>query len=54
MRDGQIYDIKWVRENPQQPNDRLIFLDGQGQQIPLRPGPSWIQLVRPDANIQID
>jgi hypothetical protein len=54
LRDGQVYDIKWVRENPQQPNDRLVFLDGQGQQIALRPGPSWIQLVRPDANVQID
>ena len=54
LRDGQVYDIRWVRENPQQPNDRLLILDGQGQQIPFRPGPTWIQLVRPDGNVQID
>ena len=54
MRDGQVYDIKWVRENPQQPNDLLLILDSQGQQIPFRPGPTWIQLVRPDAAVQID
>jgi hypothetical protein len=54
MRDGQVYDIRWVRENPQQPNDRLVFLDGAGNKIALRPGPTWIQLVRPDADMVIE
>jgi hypothetical protein len=54
LRDGQLYDIQWVRENPQQANDRLIILDSEGKQIPLRPGPTWIQLVRLDASVQID
>ena len=54
MRDGQVYDIRWVRENPQQPDDRLIFLDGAGKKIALRPGPTWIQLVRPDAAMVIE
>jgi hypothetical protein len=54
MRDGQVYDIRWVRQDPQQAGDRLLFLDGSGNKIPLRPGPTWIQLVRPDGNIQID
>jgi hypothetical protein len=54
MRDGKVYNIRWVRENAQQPNDRLIFLDGAGQKISLRPGPTWIQLVRPGADHVID
>jgi len=54
LRDGQVYDIKWVRENPQQPDDRLVFRDANGQQIPLRPGSTWIQLVRLDGNVTIE
>jgi hypothetical protein len=54
MRDGQVYDAKWIRENAQQPNDRLVVVDNTGKQIPFRPGATWIQLVRPDGNIQID
>lgn len=54
MRDGKVYDIRWIRENAQQDNDRLIFVDGQGNQVPFRPGPTWIQLARPDGNVTID
>lgn len=54
MRDGKVYDVRWVRENPQQADDRLILLDGTGNKIPLRPGPTWIQLVRPNADILIE
>jgi hypothetical protein len=54
MRDGRVYDVKWVREDAQQGGDRLLILDDQGKQVPLRPGPTWIQLVRMDANVQID
>jgi hypothetical protein len=54
LRDGQVYDAKWVRENPQQANDRLIIVDSEGKQIPFRPGTTWIQLVRLDGNVQID
>jgi hypothetical protein len=54
LRDGQVYDCTWVRENPQQDNDRLIFLGGEGKQIPFRPGPTWMQLVRLDGNVTID
>jgi len=53
FRDGKVYDIKWVRENPQQPNDRLILLDGAGNRMPLRPGSTWIQLVRPNGDVTI-
>jgi hypothetical protein len=54
MRDGKVYDCAWVRENPQQENDRLILLDGAGNQVPFRPGTTWIQLVRLDGNVTID
>jgi hypothetical protein len=53
MRDGQLYEGQWVRENPQQPDDRLIIVGGEGKQIPFRPGPTWIQLVRPDGDVEI-
>jgi len=54
LRDGQVYGGKWVRVNPQQADDRLVFLDGEGNQVPLKPGPTWIQLVRTDGNVTID
>jgi hypothetical protein len=54
MRDGKVYDIRWVRENAQGPNDRLVFLDHTGNKISLRPGATWIQLVRPDADHAIN
>ena len=54
LRDGKVYDCTWVRENPQEDNDRLIFVDAGGVQIPFRPGPTWIQLVRLDGNVTID
>jgi hypothetical protein len=53
LRDGQVYEGNWVREDPQGPEDRLIVLDGQGKQIPFRPGTTWIQLVRLDGTVEI-
>ena len=38
----------------QGPGDRLLILDGSGNQIPFKPGTTWIQLTRPGANVQID
>jgi len=54
LRDGQVYTGKWVRINPQGVDDRLVFLDSGGKQVPLRPGPTWIQLVRPNGSVTID
>jgi hypothetical protein len=53
FRDGKVYEAKWVRENPQEPDDRLIVVDGEGHQIPFRPGKTWIQLVRLDGNVTV-
>ena len=54
IRDGQVYEGQWVRQDPQQSTDRLVIVDGEGKQIPFHPGPTWIQLVRLDGNVQID
>jgi hypothetical protein len=54
LRDGQVYDCTWIRENPQKDDDRLIFVDADGTQIPFHPGQTWIQLVRLDGNVTID
>jgi hypothetical protein len=53
LRDGQVYEGTWIRENPQQENDRLIVVDGAGKQIPFRPGATWIQLVRLDGTVEL-
>jgi hypothetical protein len=53
LRDGKVYEGMWIRENPQQEDDRLIVVDGEGTQIPLRPGKTWIQLVRLDGMVEL-
>jgi hypothetical protein len=53
FRDGRVFEAKWVRENPQEPDDRLIVIDEEGDQIPFRPGKTWIQLVRLDAAVTV-
>jgi hypothetical protein len=50
-RDGNVYEAQWVRENPQASDDRLIVVDEEGNQIPFRPGKTWIQLVRLDGQV---
>lgn len=54
LRDGQVYDATWVREDPQGTNDRFLIRDQNGNQIPFHPGPTWIQIVRYGADITID
>jgi hypothetical protein len=54
FRDGQVYDGTWIRENPQQATDRLMVVDGEGKQIPFRPGRTWIQLVRLDGQVEVE
>ena len=53
FRDGKVYEAKWARENPQEPDDRLIIVDEEGNQIPFRPGKTWIQLVRLDGKVTV-
>lgn len=42
FRDGQVYDIIWKSQGPQQP---LQFFDLEGNLIPLQPGNTWFHVV---------
>lgn len=42
LRDGQVYEGRWVRAERHAP---FRFLDAQGRDIPLKPGNSWWQVV---------
>ena len=48
LRDGQLYPITWERESR---SDRLSFLDGSGQPIPLAVGHSYINIVSRSADV---
>ena len=43
LRDGRMYEGRWVRAHRE---DLVRFLDALGEPIPLKPGHTWIQLVR--------
>ncbi len=42
LRDGKVYEGRWLRTDAGGP---FRFVDGQGQDIPLKPGNSWWQVV---------
>ena len=44
-RDGKVYEVRWVRENAQTPEDKLRFFDAEGNPFPLKPGQTWFQMV---------
>ncbi len=50
LRDGQVYEGKWVRPERHAP---FRFVDAAGNDIPLKPGTSWWQVVAPDQKIAI-
>jgi hypothetical protein len=50
LRDGQVFEGKWVRAGRNAP---FRFIDSKGQDIPLKPGNSWIQLVATDMPVTI-
>ena len=49
FRDGQEFGGKWVRKDR---GDMLTFVDPQGNHIPLKPGKTWVELMRLDAPIE--
>jgi hypothetical protein len=51
LRDGQVFDGFWSRPGR---FDMLKFVDGDGNPIPLKPGVTWFQMVRPDQTVQIE
>ncbi len=42
LRDGKVYEGKWVRADRNAP---FKFVDAQGKNIPLKPGNTWWQIV---------
>ena len=50
LRDGQVYEGKWVRPDRHAP---FRFVDAKGQDIPLKPGNSWWQIVPMDVKVNV-
>ena len=50
LRDGQVYEGKWVRADRHAP---FRFVDAKGQDIPLKPGNSWWQIVPTDVKVNV-
>ena len=50
FRDGQVFDGKWVR--PER-GSMLQFTDIKGHPLPLKPGRTWVQLVKLDAKVNV-
>jgi len=50
LRDGKVYEGKWVRPDRHSP---FRFVDAQGQDIPLKPGNSWWQIVPLDLAVTV-
>jgi Protein of unknown function (DUF3048) C-terminal domain len=50
LRDGKVYEGKWVRTKGDAP---FRFVDAQGQDIPLKPGNSWWQVVPYDMKVTL-
>ncbi len=50
LRDGKVYEGKWLRADRHAP---FRFVDAQGNDIPLKPGNSWWQIVPSDMAVTI-
>ena len=50
LRDGQVYEGKWVRADRHAP---FRFVDAKGQDLPLKPGNSWWQIVPMDVKVNV-
>ena len=47
---GKAIDIKWSKKSK---NEKTFFLNEKGEEITLNPGVTWIQVVKPDCDIEI-
>ena len=50
LRDGKVYEGKWVRPDRHAP---FRFVDAKGQDIPLKPGNSWWQIMPMDVKVNV-
>jgi hypothetical protein len=48
LRDGQVYEGKWVRPDRNSP---FRIVDAAGNDLPLKPGVSWWQVVSNDMQV---
>jgi hypothetical protein len=51
LRDGKVYEGTWVRPERRAP---FRFIDAAGQDIPLKPGNSWWQVVPLDMTVTVE
>jgi len=51
FRDGRMYQGRWERPDRE---DLVRFVDAMGNALPLKPGHTWIQLVRLDFEVEIE
>lgn len=51
LRDGQVFEGQWSRPSR---FEMLKFIDADGNPIPLKPGITWFQMVRPEQDVQIE
>lgn len=47
---GKYMSITWEKASV---NDKIIFLDGKGNEIKLNRGTTWIQFTKPDPDLEI-
>jgi hypothetical protein len=50
LRDGQAYEGKWIRPDRHSP---FRIVDEEGNDLPLKPGNSWWQIVSPDMQVAV-
>jgi len=48
FRDGQVFKARWQRDSD---DERTRYLDESGHPIPLKPGPTWVELLAPGAPV---
>jgi hypothetical protein len=48
LRDGRAYEGKWIRPDRHSP---FRIVDEEGNDLPLKPGNSWWEIVSPDMQV---
>ena len=51
FRDGQVYDVRWEQREP---GALIRYYDADGDEFPLRPGKTWIEIVPLDYEVTFE
>ena len=51
VRDGKIYDVRWEQREP---GALIRYYDADGEEFPLRPGKTWIEIVPLDYEVTFE